>query len=329
MRRSIEASEDTAQAAAADLGNARLSLQSDLAQSYLALRVADAQRKVLDETVAAFERSLVLTQNRYTAGVASRADVVQAQAQLLGAKVQLTDIRAARAQLEHAIAALTGRTPSEFALEPASDLPALPDVPPGVPSALLERRPDVAAAERRVAAANAQVGVATAAIYPDLTLSATAGLAGSALGNWLSLPNRFWSLGPQLAATLFDAGLRRAQRDEQIAAYDATVATYRQTVLTAFREVDDNLAALRILAEEADVQAQALAAARESVELTTNQYKAGLVGFLNVVTVQAQAFASERNTVELRGRRYAATVALVKALGGGYGAAAPPTTGAN
>jgi NodT family efflux transporter outer membrane factor (OMF) lipoprotein len=318
VRRSIEASETGAEASAADLENVRLSLQTDLAQSYLALRVADAQRKVLDDTVAAYERSLTLTQNRYNAGVAARAEVVQAQSQLLAAQTQTVDVQAARAQLEHAIAALTGKLPSELSIALVTTLRELPDVPPGMPSILLERRPDVAAAERRVAAANAEVGVATAAIYPDLTLGATAGFAGSALANWLSLPNRFWSLGPVLAATIFDAGLRRAQRDEQIAAYDAAVATYRQTVLTAFREVEDNLSTLRILGEEAAVQQQALAAARESLELTTNQYKAGLVGFLNVVVVQAQAFAAERNAIDLRGRRFNATIALIKALGGGY-----------
>ena len=323
VRRSIEASQSSSEAALADLENVRLSLQADLVQSYLALRVADARRKLLDDTVAAFERSLALTENRYNAGVAARAEVVQAQSQVLGARTQTVDVQAARAQLEHAIAALTGRLPSELTIAPSTTLPVLPDVPPGVPSTLLERRPDVAAAERRIAAANAQVGVATAAIYPDLTLGASAGFAGSALANWLSLPNRFWSLGPTLAATLFDAGLRRAQRDEQIAAYDASVASYRQTVLTAFREVEDALSTLRILADEANVQQQALAAARQSLELTTNQYKAGLVGFLNVVVVQAQAFAEERNAIELQGRRYAATVDLIKALGGGFSAATP------
>jgi NodT family efflux transporter outer membrane factor (OMF) lipoprotein len=318
VRRSIEASESAAQASSADLENVRLSLQADVAKSYLALRVTDARRKVLDDTVAAYERSLALTENRYNAGVAARAEVVQAQSQLLGARTQQVDVQAARAQLEHAIAALTGRLPSELTIEPSTTPPKLPDVPPGVPSTLLERRPDVAAAERRVAAANAQVGVATAAIYPDLTLGASAGFAGSALANWLSLPNRFWSVGPALAATLFDAGLRRAQRDEQVAAYDATVANYRQTVLTAFREVEDALSTLRILAEEAAVQQQALAAARQSLELTTNQYKAGLVGFLNVVVVQAQAFAEERDAIDLQGRRYAATIDLIKALGGDF-----------
>ena len=318
VRRSIEASESAAEASSAELENVRLSLQSDVAKSYLALRVADARRKVFDDTVAAYGRSLALTENRYNAGVAARAEVVQAQSQLLGARTQTVDVEAARAQLEHAIAALTGRVPSELAIAPSTSLPRLPDVPPGVPSTLLERRPDVAGAERRVAAANAQVGVATAAIYPDLTLGASAGFAGSALANWLSLPNRFWSLGPALAATLFDGGLRRAQRDEQIAAYDASVASYRQTVLTAFREVEDALSTLRILEEEANVQQQALGAARQSLELTTNQYKAGLVGFLNVVVVQAQAFAEERNAIDLQGRRYAATVDLIKALGGDF-----------
>ena len=323
VRRSIEASESTAEASSADLENVRLSLQSDVAKSYLALRVADARRRVFDDTVAAYGRSLALTENRYNAGVAARAEVVQAQSQLLGARTQTVDVEAARAQLEHAIAALTGRVPSELTIAPSTSLPRLPDVPPGVPSTLLERRPDVAGAERRVAAANAQVGVATAAIYPDLTLGASAGFAGSALANWLSLPNRFWSLGPALAATLFDGGLRRAQRDEQIAAYDAAVASYRQTVLTAFREVEDALSTLRILEEEANVQQQALGAARQSLELTTNQYKAGLVGFLNVVVVQAQAFAEERNAIDLQGRRYAATVDLIKALGGDFSSSRP------
>ena len=323
VRRSIEASESTAEASSADLENVRLSLQSDVAKSYLALRVADARRKVFDDTVAAYGRSLALTENRYNAGVAARAEVVQAQSQLLGARTQTVDVEAARAQLEHAIATLTGRVPSELTIAPSTSLPRLPDVPPGVPSTLLERRPDVAGAERRVAAANAQVGVATAAIYPDLTLGASAGFAGSALANWLSLPNRFWSIGPALAATLFDAGLRRAQRDEQIAAYDAAVASYRQTVLTAFREVEDALSTLRILEEEANVQQQALGAARQSLELTTNQYKAGLVGFLNVVVVQAQAFAEERNAIDLQGRRYAATVDLIKALGGDFSSSRP------
>ena len=328
IRRSVEASKTGAQASAADLANTQLSLQAELAQNYLQLRVADAIKRVLQDTVDAYQRSLTLTQNRYAAGVAARADVVQAETQLLTAKANLIDIANTRAQFEHAIAALVGKAPADFSLAERTEVPAVPDVPAGVPSELLERRPDIAAAERRVAAANAQIGVATAAIYPSLTLSAGGGFIGSSLGNWVSLPNRFWSLGASLAGTVFDGGLRAAQRDEAIAAWDASVAQYRQTVLDAFREVEDNLAALRILEEEAAVQADALRSARESVTLTTNQYKAGLVAFLNVVTVQAVALQAERNSVELSGRRFSATIALVKALGGGWGVADLPAAAA-
>ena len=316
LRRTVEAGEASAQASAADAESVRLSLAAQLAQSYLALRVADVQRRLLDETVVAYERSLSLTQNRYGAGVVARSDVVQAQTQLLNARAQRVDVGAARAQLEHAIAVLTGKPPADLSIAADDALPRLPEIPVELPSSLLERRPDVAAAERRVAAANAEVGVATAAIYPSLTLSAGGGFTGSTLANWLTLPNRFWSLGPALAATVFDAGLRRAQRDQQIAAYDASVASYRQTVLSAFQDVEDSLSTLRILADEAGVRQDALAAARELVALTTNQYKAGTTGFLNVVVAQAVALGSEQASVDVAGRRLAATVALVKALGG-------------
>jgi len=240
----------------------------------------------------------------------------------LSAQASLIDIRSSRAQLEHAIAILTGRPPANVTVAAVEKMPALPEVPLSMPSELLERRPDVAAAERRMAAANAQIGAATAAMFPTVSLSGSGGYAGTSLGRLFSAPALFWSVGSSLAQPLFDAGLRLAQREEAIAAYDASVATYRQTVLTAFRDVEDNLAALRILGEEADVQDRALAAARQSLELTTNQYRAGLVGFLNVVVVQAQALAAERDAINLRGRRYAATLALVKALGGGFEASA-------
>jgi NodT family efflux transporter outer membrane factor (OMF) lipoprotein len=323
VRRLVEAARASEQASAADVAAVRLSLQAELAVDYLQLRVADAARRILADTVAAFERSLALTQNRYAAGVVARADVVQAETQVLGARAALIDIDASRAQLEHAIATLTGRAPADFTLAAVDSLPRVPDVPVSLPSTLLERRPDVAAAERRVAAANAQVGAATAAIFPTLSLSAAAGLAGAGLGDWLALPNRVWSLGAAFAAPLFDAGLRQAQREEALAAYDATVADYRQTVLDAFRDVEDQLATVRVLADEADVQAQAVRAARESVTITTNQYKAGLVGFLNVVTVQATAFNAERAALEVSGRRLVAVANLIKALGGGYDAATP------
>jgi NodT family efflux transporter outer membrane factor (OMF) lipoprotein len=240
------------------------------------------------------------------------------QAQAIGLGFQ-------RAQLEHAIALLLGRPASHYSLAAAKLTATTPPLPPGLPSSLLERRPDIAAAERRAAAANAQIGVAEAAYYPSLTLSASAGLQSSVMSDLLSAPSRFWSLGPALAQTLFDAGLRRAQTNQAIAAYDANVAAYRQTVLTGFQEVEDNLAALRILEQEAAVQDDALRDARQSVDLTLNQYKAGLVSYLNVVTVQATALAAERSAVDIQNRRLAASVLLIKALGGGWNPADLPS----
>ena len=321
IRRQVEASAEQARASAADLENTRLSIQAELATDYLQLRIVDAAERVLQDTVAAYQRSVTLTENRYNAGVAARADVVQAQTQLFSAQASLIDIRVSRAQLEHAIAILTGRPPANVSVAATTVMPTLPDVPVTMPSELLERRPDVAAAERRMAAANAQIGAATAAMFPTISLSGSAGYAGTSLARLFSAPALFWSIGSSLAQPLFDAGLRIAQREEAIAAYDASVATYRETVLGAFRDVEDNLAALRILADEAGVQEQALAAARRSLELTTNQYRAGLVGFLNVVVAQAQALAAERSAIDLQGRRYAATIALIKGLGGGFEAA--------
>lgn len=318
IRRSVEQSESAAQASAADIENTRLSLQAQLAQAYFALRTADRQKKLQDETVAAYQRSLDLTQNRYNAGVVARSDVVQAEAQLQQAQVQAVEIQLTRAQLEHAIAVLVGKPPSEFSLPPTDAVPAVPAIPAAVPSELLERRPDIAAAERRVAAANAQIGVATTAFYPSVSLSATLGFASPSFASWLALPNRAWSVGASLAQTLFDAGLRTAQRDEAIAAYDATVATYRQTVLSGFQQVEDNMAALRILEEEARVQDTAVKSARLAVDLALNQYRAGLVNYINVVLLQAAALSAERNAVELDGRRLAASATLVTALGGGW-----------
>jgi NodT family efflux transporter outer membrane factor (OMF) lipoprotein len=231
------------------------------------------------------------------------------------------DNRATRAQFEHAIAVLTGQAPAGFSLVVANDLLTPPDIPPGLPSQLLERRPDIAAAERRMAAANAQIGVATAAFFPTLSLSASGGFASSKLAQLLSLPNRFWSIGANLAEPLFDAGLRRAQRDQTLAQYDEAVADYRQTVLPGFQEVEDNLATLAVLKDEATIQQAAVDAARLSVDLTTNQYKAGIVGFINVVAAQTVLFNNERSLVQLRGRQWQANVTLVRALGGGWTAA--------
>ena len=318
VRRTVEAAAAGAQASAADLEAVRLSLQAELIQDYFQLRVLDAQRQLLDDTVSAFGKSLELTRNRYAVGVAGKADVVQAETQLKSTQAQAIDVGVQRAQLEHAIAALIGRPPAEFTLRPEPLPVTMPSIPPGLPSELLERRPDIAAAERRVAAANAQIGVAQSAYFPSFTLSAAGGFQASSLANWLSLPNRFWSLGPALAQTLFDAGLRRALTDQAIAAYDANVAAYRQTVLTGFQEVEDNLAALRILEEEARVQDEAVRAARESLVLTLNQYKAGTISYLNVVTVQTTQLNNERTAVGILGRRLNAAVLLVKALGGGW-----------
>ena len=319
IRRTVEASEATAQASAGDLAAARLSIQSQLATDYFQLRVLDVQKQLLDDTVGALKKSLELTQNRYNVGVAAKADVVQADAQLKSVLVQATDVGVQRAQLEHAIAVLTGAAPAELAIapQPAYSAP-VPVIPPGVPSQLLERRPDVAAAERRVMAANAQVGAAKAAFFPVVTLSAALGYRSQDTSTWFTAPSRFWSLGPSALFALFDAGLRRAQSDEAVAAYDATVANYRGTVLTAFQDVEDNLAALRILEEEARAEDDAVQAARQALDLVLNQYKAGTVSFLNVVQVTTALFNEQRNAIGIQGRRLAAAVALVRAIGGGW-----------
>jgi NodT family efflux transporter outer membrane factor (OMF) lipoprotein len=318
LRRNVEANAANAQASEADLAATRLSVQAQLAQAYFQLRTLDAQQQLLDRTVADYLRSLQLTQNQYENGVVARGNVVQAQTQYKTTQAQAIDLGVQRAQIEHAIALLVGKAPSEFSLPPAPLAAAVPDVPFSVPSTLLERRPDIAAAERRVAAANAQIGVATAAYYPDLLLSASGGFSSGSFTKWFTLPNRIWSIGPEFAMTLFDAGARRAQTDQATAAYDANVATYRQTVLSGFQEVEDNLAAMRILEQEAQVQDEAVQASRLSVELITNQYKAGIVSYLNVIQVQTTALSNERTALDIQNRRLAASVLLIKALGGGW-----------
>ncbi|HWU68313.1 MAG TPA: efflux transporter outer membrane subunit [Stenotrophobium sp.] len=319
VRRTVEANEADASASAADLASARLSTQAQLAQDYFQLRVLDEQRRLLDETVAGYQRSLQLTQNQYAAGVAARADVVQAQTQLKTAQAQAIDSGIQRAQLEHAIAVLIGKPPADFSIAPAPLLAIIPPPsPPGVPSSLLQRRPDIAAAERRMAAANAQIGVAETAYFPDLTLSASGGYQGNSFADWISLPYRFWSVGPSLAMTLFNGGARKAQTDQAIAAYDQTVASYRQTVLTAFQDVEDTLVQLQLLAQEAQVQDQAVAAAQESVKIATNQYQAGLVSYLNVVSAQNAAYGTRRGALNVLGSRLGASVLLIKALGGDW-----------
>ncbi len=324
VRRSVEAGEASWQASAADLEAVRLSACAALAQSYFALRVADATRQVLEDTVAAYQRTLELTRNRYAAGVAARVDVVQAEVQWKSARAQLVDVGVERAQLEHAIALLVGEAPAAFSIERAPFAASMPAIPVGLPSELLERRPDIAAAERNAAAANARIGVAQAAFFPTITLSGAAGFRSTDSANLFTTPSRFWSLGGALAQAVFDGGLREAQKQQAIAVYDEDAATYRQTVLTAFQEVEDNLAALRILEEEARLQDEVVQAARHALELTANQYKAGIVSYLNVISAQTTLLTNERTAASLLGRRLTASVALVKASGGGWSAESLP-----
>jgi NodT family efflux transporter outer membrane factor (OMF) lipoprotein len=259
-----------------------------------------------------------MTQNQYRAGVSGKDAVAQATTQLKTTEAELVDLIWQRAQFENAIAVLVGLPPAEFDLAETQDIPALPQVPLALPSQLLERRPDIASAERSVMAANANIGVAKAAYYPDLTLSLNGGYSSSTSNNWFSVPNRFWSVGPQLAMTLFDGGQRSAEVDRSEAAYDETVAKYRQIVLDGFREVENYLVQLKVLENEAGVRQEALDAARESLRLTQNQYKAGVIAYLDVVVVQATALSNERNVLNLLQSRLIASVQLIAALGGGW-----------
>ena len=318
IRRTVEANQASAQVSAADLEAVRLSVQAALAQAYFQLRTYDAQQDLLERTVAAYRKSVELTKNRYAAGVASQGEVDQAEAQLKTTQAQLIDVGVQRAQTEHAIALLLGKAPLDFALPDTPLVTPPPSIPVGVPSELLERRPDIAAAERSMAAANAQIGITEAAFFPTLTLSASGGFESTSITQWLTWPMRFWSVGAGISQTVYDGGLRRAQVDFARAGYTATVATYRQTVLAAFQAVEDNLAALRILEQEAQVQAEAVAAAQRSEAVTTNQYKAGIVTYLNVITTQTIALTNEINAVQILGRRMTAAVLLVEALGGGW-----------
>jgi NodT family efflux transporter outer membrane factor (OMF) lipoprotein len=318
IRRLVEAAQAGEQASAADLEAARLSLQAELATNYFQLRVIDVGRDLLADTVKAFQSSYTVTQNRYKAGVAGKVDVVTAQSQLLSTQAQALDLEATRATLEHAIAVLIGAPPASLAIQPAPFNVRIPDIPPGLPSTLLERRPDIAAAERRMAAANERIGVAQAAYYPSLSLTGSAGFASDSLSTLFSAPSRFWSLGAGLAGTLLDFGARGAEVDISRAAYDETVANYRQTVLTAFQEVENNLASVHWLTESNKVELEAVRSARESTALTLNQYRAGTASLLNVVIIQANQLSEERAAVNLLGRRLTATVGLIRALGGSW-----------
>jgi NodT family efflux transporter outer membrane factor (OMF) lipoprotein len=325
IRRSVTANAASAQASAADLENAKLTYQSQLAEMYFELHGLDGDADLLQRTVTLYQQSLQLTQDRFDAGIASGADVAQAKTQLASTRSQLIDVGVARAQFEHAIATLMGQAPASVSVPVAVLTAPPPVIPIGVPSTLMERRPDVTATERAVAAANEQIGIAKAAFFPLLTLSATGGFESTSLAQWFTLPSRFWSVGPQLAATLFDGGKRHAQTDLSEAAYDESVANYRQTVLTAFQQVEDQLSSLRILEQEAAVETEAVEAAQQSLEIVTLQYTAGTTDYLQVITSQTAALQAQRLAIDILTRRLTASVLLIEALGGGWDASQLPS----
>jgi len=328
IRRTVEAAEADLEASSADVEAARLSMHAALVQNYFALRTADALIDLLAETVAAFQRSVELTTNRYEAGVAAKVDIVQAEVQRDAARAQLIDAGIDRARFEHAIALLMGVPPSAVSIAPDPASVTLPTVPVELTSALLERRPDIAAQERAVAAANARIGIAEAAFFPDLAIGASAGRRSTAIGDLLSAPARVWSIGASLAQLLFDGGARNAVTEQALAVHDAEVAIYRQVVLAAIVEVEDQIVTLRTLDEEIAVQDEVVRNARQAEALVTNQYRAGVVSFLNVLNAQTTALAAERTRLNLMGRRFTAHVLLIRALGGGWDVsalrAAPP-----
>jgi NodT family efflux transporter outer membrane factor (OMF) lipoprotein len=326
IRRGVAANSALAQASAAQLGNARLLYQAELAADYFQIQGLDALRQLLDATVKSYERYVQLTQDRFDGGVASQGDVALAQTQLETARVELADLGVERAQFEHAVAVLAGKPPSDLSIPAAPNQAPPPASLAGIPSTLLERRPDIAAAERQVAAANEQIGIAKAAFYPSLSFSAGAGLETTIIGDLFTWPSRFWSVGPQLAETLFEAGKRRAQVKLTEAAYDATVANYRQTVLTAFQQVEDSLAQLRILSEEGVIADRAVKSAQQSLDISTAQYRGGLANYLQVITAQTSLLQNQRSVVDILTRRMAASVSLIQALGGGWDASQLPST---
>jgi len=323
--RTVQASRAEAQASAADLEVVRLSLHAECAIDYFALRGLDARKQLLNESVAADERALALTRDRHAGGLASGADVAQAETQLETTRAEAIDVGVQRAQFEHAIAVLLGRPASTFSLPARPLTTAPPPIPPGFPSQLLQRRPDIAAAERRVAAANAEIGLTSIAYYPLVTLTGGAGFESGSIGDWFRGLSAFWMAGPAAALTVFDGGRRRAAAEQARAAYDEAVATYRETVLEAFQEVEDNLVALRVLHQEARTEDAAVAAARRSLALAMIRYKGGVANYLEVTSAQTAALADEETSVSLLTRRMAASVLLVKALGGGWTSASLPS----
>ena len=302
-----------------------MAAQGALASDYLQLRIADELKRLLDATAKAYGESLRISQNQYNAGIVSASDVAQARTQLQSTQAQAIAAGVTRAQFEHAIAVLTGKAPAELTIAPVTSVPALPEIPVELPSTLLERRPDIAAAERRMAAANAQIGVAEAAFFPTVTLSASSGSSATKLDKLLSASSRVWSFGSTLVETIFDAGARHALVEQDRAAFDAAVADYRQTVLTGFQQVEDQLSGLRILAEQAAAEDIAVAASREAERIITNQYKAGTVAYTNVVVAQTAALVNAEAALTVRQSRLLASVALIQALGGGWDAAQLPS----
>jgi NodT family efflux transporter outer membrane factor (OMF) lipoprotein len=324
VRRTVEEYHDQAQASAADLAAVNLSMHSQLALYYFQARLLDAEEQLLNSTVTQYEQALALIQSRYAGGIASDVEVQQAETQLETTRAQAIDVGVARAQYEHAVAVLVGKPPAEFSLAPLPLTMPPPDIPVGLPSQLLERRPDIAAAERRMAAANAQIGVAKAAYYPNISLGATGGFESSAITTLISGPSALWSVGGSALVTVFDVGRRRAASDQAVAAYDQTVANYRQTVLTGFQQVEDNLAALRILEHEAQVQDKAVTAAQKYLELSIARYKGGVTSYLEVTTAQTADLSDELTAVNILGRRMIDAVTLVQALGGGWNSSEIP-----
>jgi NodT family efflux transporter outer membrane factor (OMF) lipoprotein len=318
IHRSIAAAREEMQATAADLETIRLSVHAELAVDYFELRSLDAQKQLLDRTMTAYQKALDLTQNRYNGGLTSRAEVAQARTQLETTRAQDIGVGVDRAQFEHAIAVLTGNTPETLSLPMVALTSEPPVIPIGIPSLLLERRPDIAAAERRVAEANEQIGIAQAAFFPSLLITATGGFEGGSFVNWLTWPSRFWAVGPSVLETIFDGGRRRAGADSATASYDETVANYQQSALSAFQQVEDNLSTLRILSDQAKAQRVAVEAAQQSLDLSLSRYQGGLVTYLEVITAQTIALQNESTEVDLLRRRMDASVMLIKALGGGW-----------
>jgi len=319
LRRQTESSIATAQSRAATLHALRLTSQATVAQNYFQIRTLDTQIKLLNDTVATYQKTLTIIQNRYEAGIAAKSDIVEAQTQLESTRAQAINLTIQRAQLEHAIAVLIGKAPKELSIAESPLTTAIPAIPMTIPSQLLERRPDIAIAERTVAASNAQIGVAKAAYFPNLNLAASDGQQSTLLSTVANQSARYWALGPAaLAIPIFDGGARSAVLQSAIDTYDASVAGYRQAILTSFQQIEDNLAALRILDAEIKVQTQAVSAANEAVKLTTNQYEAGTVSYLNVMVNQVTALNNEITAVNLQGQRLSAAVLLIKALGGGW-----------